>query len=203
MLPDCMGSTNTRTPLCAPVCLLCTFICSPFRAGGGGLVVHICSVLNFRSFVGPGLGMKRDRLKKNTPQAPFKPLQHLWLVSRIFKQGRLRLKSSCQLWWALPSSLVLRVSGVSLFRKQRPASPVVSLLDKMRGKTDEEKEEEKKQEQEVLANSILNHQTNSIRQARMMFARTTKPECPNTSRKTMLVSANSTVSTVVLSLLSS
>ncbi len=53
---------------------------------------------------------------------------------------------------------------------------MVSLLDKMRGKTDAEKEEEKKQDQEVLANSILNHQTNSIRQARMTLARITKLE---------------------------
>ena len=43
---------------------------------------------------------------------------------------------------------------------------MASLLDKVRGKTEAEKAEEEKEDGEVLANSILNHQTNSIRQAR-------------------------------------
>lgn len=43
---------------------------------------------------------------------------------------------------------------------------MVSLLDKVRGKTDAEKAEQEREDEEVLANSILNHQTNSIRQAR-------------------------------------
>lgn len=63
-------------------------------------------------------------------------------------------------------SLVLRYCCLSVMQKQRPQTPVVSLLDKVRGKTDAEKEEQKREDGEVLANSILNHQTNSIRQAR-------------------------------------
>eukprot|EP00752_Nemacystus_decipiens_P014289 g12709.t1 len=48
--------------------------------------------------------------------------------------------------------------------EERPKTPVVSLLDKVRGKTDAEKAEEEREDGEVLANSILNHQTNSIMQ---------------------------------------
>ena len=54
--------------------------------------------------------------------------------------------------------------------KQRPKTPVASLLDKLRGTTEAEKAEREKEDGEVLANSILNHQTNSIKQARTRIA---------------------------------
>ncbi|CAM9373052.1 unnamed protein product [Pylaiella littoralis] len=52
---------------------------------------------------------------------------------------------------------------------KRPKTPAEVLLEKARGQTEEEKAEKEKQDQEVLANSILNHQTNSIRQARTTY----------------------------------
>ena len=50
---------------------------------------------------------------------------------------------------------------------------MVSLLDKVRGKPDAEKGKAKKEDDDVLANSILNHQTNSIRQARSLASYST------------------------------
>lgn len=47
---------------------------------------------------------------------------------------------------------------------QRPKTPAGTLLAIARGVTEEEKAQKAKEDNDVLANSILNHQTNSIRQ---------------------------------------
>lgn len=71
---------------------------------------------------------------------------------------------------SVPSTTIRRffrvLTGSHLFGHQRPKTPVVSLLDKIRGATDEERAEKAKEDGDLLANSILNHQTNSIRQVR-------------------------------------
>lgn len=56
--------------------------------------------------------------------------------------------------------------------KKRPKTPNATLLGKVRGMTDEEKAKKERETKEVLSNSILNHQTNSIRQVGAMFRHT-------------------------------
>ena len=72
--------------------------------------------------------------------------------------------SSCCVSLALCVRTYVRTRIFAFFFRQRPKTPAASLLSKVRGMGGEEKAEKKRQDADMLANSILNHQANSITQ---------------------------------------
>eukprot|EP00903_Cladosiphon_okamuranus_P006370 g6237.t1 len=100
-----------------------------------------------------------DELKKQKIGSPGKRVG-----SALSALGRKLNKLTAQQDPELATEDHIEIEDDNEEEEDRPKTPVVSLLDKVRGKTDAEKEKEEKEDGEVLANAILNHQTNSIRQ---------------------------------------